>query len=167
MIILVCGAIVGCIPKSAQLKSRDLQAIEVGYVSDGSGEKILKDDNAVDQLATDVIDLMLIHGFEARHTSVSFGIQPWTGHTQDAYFRLVGSERISCIVEISKTAFSARFEEIEVAPQSDEFLTSKAELSVVRQAAIALNDFASERFPGRSIRVSVFNNPLADSVDDL
>jgi len=145
------------------LRSRDLQAVEVGYVSDGNSERILRDDNAVDQLATEVTETMLLSGFETSSAFVSFGIQPWTGHTQNLYFQLADNDRVRCIVEISKKAFSAQFEEIEVAVQSDEFSTSDAELSVVRRAAVALNDIIASKFPSRSVRISVFSKPIAES----
>jgi hypothetical protein len=163
VVALVAASVVtaGCIPKSMVLKSRDLQAVEVGFVSDGNGDKILLDDDAVDQIATGVIELMEQSGFVVSNTSTSFGLQPWTGHTRNVYFQLADNKGVRCIFEVSKKVFKAEFDEVEVTPQSDDYSTSDADVLAVRQAAIALNEFATENFPGRSVRVAVFNNPMA------
>jgi len=109
IVFAVCAGLLGCPPTNSLLKSRDLQAVEVGYVSDGSNDKILHDDNAVDQLATQVTEIMLFNGFEVSDTSVSYGIQPWTGHTQNVYFQLAGNDRVTCRTLYCQTS-SARAE---------------------------------------------------------
>ncbi len=145
------------------LRSQDIQKVEVGPAVDGSSGNVLLSNDAVDLLALDVIELLRGFDFAADHVSKSYGIQPWTGHTQNVYFKFGGDDRLRCIVEVSKSAFSAAFEEIEVAPNSNEFSTSDADRAVVSDAAVELKALVSQRIPNRSIKISVFSSPSSQS----
>ena len=150
----------GCPPKGAMLKHRDIQYIEVGLGVDGT-KKIISSDEEVDLLAAQVIELLQGQGFELLHSSVSWGLQPLTGHTQNLNFMLPETGSIHCYVQISKKEFQAKFRELEKKPQSNEFVTSNSDLVAVNKAIASLNKLAKQNFGGRSTRISKFDR--ADS----
>ncbi|MCE2029451.1 hypothetical protein [Sessilibacter corallicola] len=155
-IIMMTTLISGCLPKSAVLKYHDVQHIEAGLGVDGT-RKILNSDEEVDLLATEVIELLKGQGFELLNSSVSWGLQPLTGHTQNLSFRLLQAGSIHCYVQISKKEFWAKFRELEQKPQSNEFATTNSDLVAVSKAVDSLNELAKEKFNGRSTRISKFD----------
>ena len=155
-IITIAMLISGCPPKSTMLKHREVQHIEVGLGVDGTN-KILSSDEDVDLLATEVIELLQRQGFELLNTSVSWGLQPLTGHTQNLSFRLPETGSIHCYVQISKKEFRVKFRELEQKPQSNQFVTSSSDLVAVNKAIDSLNDLAKGKFIGRSTRISKFD----------
>jgi hypothetical protein len=153
---MIAALISGCPSKSAMLKHRDVQHIEAGIGVDGT-KKILNSDEEVDLLATEVIELLKGQGFELLNSSVSWGLQPLTGHTQNLSFRLPQTGSIHCYVQISKKEFGAKFRELEKKPQSNEFATTNNDLMAVNKAIDSLNELAKEKFNGRSTRISKFD----------
>lgn len=137
------------------LKHRDIQYIEVGLGVDGTKE-IVSSDDEVDLLSGEVIELLQGQGFELLHSSTAWGIQPLTGHTQNLGFRLSETGAVYCEVKISKKEFQAKFRELEKKPQSNEFITSDSNLVMVNKAIASLNEFAKQKFNGRSTRISKF-----------
>lgn len=155
-IITIALLISGCPPKSAMLKHRDVQYIEAGLGVDGT-KKILPSDEEVDHLATEVIELLQGQGFELLNSSVSWGLQPLTGHTQNLSFQLPETGSIHCYVQISKKEFRAKFRELEKKPQSNEFATTSSDLVAVNKAIASLNELVKGKFNGRSTRISKFD----------
>ena len=145
-----------CYPKSLMLKHRDIRSIEAGLGIDSS-EKIIPSDDKVDLLATKVAELLQDQGFELLNSSVSWGLQPLTGHTQNLGFRLLGENSVHCYVQISKKEFRVNFQELETKPHSNEFNTSSTDLAVVDKVVVLLNELAKQEFEGRTIRISEFN----------
>lgn len=154
--VFIAMLISGCPPKSAMLKHRDLQDIKVGLGVDGTA-KIIPSDFEVDLVASEVREMLQEQGFELLHSSVSWGLQPLTGHTQLLSFRLHGSKSIHCYVKISKKEFQAEFQELETKPQSNEFTTNSNDLSAIDRAIMSLNELAKNKFGGRSTRISKFD----------
>jgi hypothetical protein len=155
-LIAVAFLLCGCPPKGAMLKQRELQHIDAGLGVDGT-KRIIKSDDEVDLIAGDVIQLLKKEGFELLNSSVSWGLQPLTGHTQNMSFRYPGTNALHCYVQVSKKEFQVRFVELESKPQSYEFATNDADLKAMQQAAETLNEFAKQKIPGRSIRISTFD----------
>ncbi|MCU7797489.1 MAG: hypothetical protein KZQ75_10195 [Candidatus Thiodiazotropha sp. (ex Myrtea spinifera)] len=155
-IVITALLLSGCHPKSAMLKQRDLQRIDVGLGVDGPS-KILPSDEEVDLLSREAVNLLQGHGFELLNSSVSWGLQPLTGHTQNLGLRLPGTNAIYCYVKISKKEFQAEFVEMEKQPQTNKFATSNSDLMVVDKAVAALNELAKLKFKGRSTRISKFD----------
>lgn len=155
-IIIVAMLLSGCPPKSAMLKHRDIQNVEAGLGIDGT-TKIVSSDEEVDLLAAEVTELLQMQGFELLNSSVSWGLQPLTGHTQNLGFRLPGTNSIHCYVQISKKEFRAKFQELESKPQSNEFNTNNSDLVAIDKAVASLNQLAKQKFKGRTVRVSTFD----------
>ncbi|MDB4076586.1 hypothetical protein N9537_01975 [Porticoccaceae bacterium] len=155
-IILVAMLVSGCLPKSAMLKHRDIQNIEAGLGVDGT-KKIIPSDEEVDLLAAEVTELLQQQGFELLNSSVSWGLQPLTGHTQNLGFRFPGTNSVHCYVQISKKEFRAKFRELESKPQTNEFNTNDRDLAAISKAIASLDTLTKQKFNGRSIRVSRFD----------
>jgi len=138
------------------LKQRELQHIDAGLGVDGT-KRIITSDEEVDLLAGEVINLLKNEGFEFLSSSMSWGLQPLTGHTQNLSFRYPGTNALHCYVQISKKEFQVKFFELESKPQSNEFATNEVDLQAIKKAAERLNELAKHKIPGRSIRISTFN----------
>ena len=155
-IIIVSMLMSGCPPMSAMLKHRDISNVEAGLGIDGT-EKIISSDEEVDILASQVIVLLEKQGFELLNSSISWGLQPLTGHTQNLGFKYPGTNSVHCYVRISKKEFLARFRELESKPQTNKFNTNSSDLAAIDKAVASLNQFAKQNFKGRTIRVSKFD----------
>lgn len=160
VIIIISILVSGCLPKSAMFKHRDIQHIEAGLGIDGT-KRIISSDDKVDLLAAQVTELLQRQGFELLNSSISCGVLPLTGHTQNLGFRYPGTNSVYCYVQISKKEFHAKFREVEAKPQTNEFNTNSSDLEAIDRAVVSLNDFAKQKINGRTIRISTFDRSEA------
>ncbi|GAB2191588.1 hypothetical protein MAH1_31960 [Sessilibacter sp. MAH1] len=149
--LLLCG----CPPKGAMLKQQNIQRIDAGLGVDGTS-KILASDEEVDQFALEIENFLKSEGFELLNSSISWGLQPLTGHTKNLGLRYPGTNAIYCYVKVSKKELQIKFVEIEKQPQSNEYATTANDLLVVNETIIALTELAKLKFKGRYVRVSKF-----------
>lgn len=155
IIVLLCQFILACIPSSMMTLNRDVQYIEVGLGVDGA-QKILTSNEAVDTLAVDIISLMKNQGYVLNYQSTSWGLLPFTGHTQNMSFSKPENRSIYCYVKISKKEFGAYFREIESEPRSGKFLTSLDDKVSIDKTLTAINELTRKTFKKRASRVSKF-----------
>lgn len=157
-LITICIFLWGCPPKGFVLKHRSIQHVEAGLGIDGTS-RIIQTDEEVDALAIEVAELLEKYGFELKNSSVSWGVQPLTGHTQNQGFALKGTKSVYCYVRISKKEFIAEFQEVETEYESNIFATTNEEKAVVSDAVAALSELAKRKFSDRVVRVSEFEQP--------
>jgi len=154
LVLISCLLLTGCPPKNSILYSRSLNSVEAGYVADKSTDRLLKSDEAVDKMSLKVIDTLEEQGFELAQNGVSFGLQPFTGHTRDLIFHAPGNYRVRGVVRISKKEFLAEFEELETEHKSGIYNTTPKELEMIRLSIEALSKLARESYSGRMVKVS-------------
>jgi len=151
--------LVGCIPPSAMLKTQNIQAIEAGFIADSETGKILSSNQEVDSLANGVVKTLELAGFRKTNQSVSFGLLPATGHTQNLGFYLVENEYVQAYVEISKSSIKVIFREMEMEHGASNFTTSEIEREMVRIASATVSQYLKSTIGKRSIRIVVYDNP--------
>lgn len=127
------------------LRSNDVASLVVGH----SGKSdLLASDEAVDRLATDVAQLLADHGFIIKDKSQSFGLQPFTGHTQNIWLRLAESERIFGYVSISKCCIEVVFRELETEIGSGIYNTTQQQREQINAARALVEEYVFNRTKG-------------------
>ena len=136
------------------VKNNNLQSIHIGKNS--TEQKLSESDNDVDSISNMVGIILNEHGFELSHMSNSYGLSPFTGHTKNSNYHLLQNKDIVCAVIISKHEFTIFFNEIELAPKSNNYSTTDSDLHIIKTLIIELINFASREYPGQSIQVSSY-----------
>jgi hypothetical protein len=161
LLLITLGATltVGCIPKGTLLKSRDIQLIDAGYAVDRYPGCLLESDAAVDAVASNTIKVLGAAGFKLMDQSISYGVLPLTGHTQNLIFHREGRDRIRALVLISGSKFSATFEELEAAPNTHDYYTTEQDRAAISNAVSSIKEFINTQYPGRAARISHYTHP--------
>ena len=149
----------GCIPPSAMLKTQNIQGIEAGFVADSETGNVISSNEQVDFLARGVVQTLEVAGFINTNQSVSFGLLPATGHTQNLGFDLVENEYVQAYVQISKSSIKVIFREMELEHGTGNFTTSEKQRELVRIASAAVSQYIKSKIGKRSVRLLVYENP--------
>ncbi|WP_045856505.1 hypothetical protein [Teredinibacter purpureus] len=149
----------GCIPPSAMLKTQSLQEVEAGFVADSDSGKLFLSNEDVDIAAEEITQVLREFDFERTNQSVSFGLLPATGHTQNLGFKLGENIYVQAYVEISKSSVKVVFREMELEHGKNNFLTDEKERQSVKSATAAVTQYLKSKIGTRSIRVLTYENP--------
>jgi len=158
LLLIACTLLTGCPPKDKLLRSQNIQQVQVGYAADQKSERLLQSNESVDNFANSVTILMKEVGFNKGYSSISWGLQPLTGHTQNLSYKMQGNDFIYCSVTISKTEFTAKCKELEARPKSGEYLATEKQKDHINKAIGVLNELVKNKFTGRASRISIYDN---------
>ena len=141
------------------LRSNDIESVTL---QSSVGHNLLTTNAEVDQMALDLSAFLNGKGFKVTHTSRSFGVKPWTGHTQDVYLRLADNERVLALISISKCCIETTFRELETEIGSETFAATPEQLRKVRELGPLVESFIRSRLEG-SDRPNKSFNPTPDN----
>ncbi|WP_428385934.1 hypothetical protein [Nevskia ramosa] len=139
ILILPLIAAMSCGP---YLRTNDIQTISLGS---HSGANLLGSSENVDALAQELESFLKTQGFAVSHTSTSFGVQPWTGHTQDIFMRLPDNDRVLVFASISKCCITTKFSELETAIGSGAFAATAEQRERINQLRPLVEAFIQEK----------------------
>ena len=140
--ILFLSGMMSCGP---HLQQRDIATIEF---ASASRDRILDQNEAVDLLVSQITEFLVGEGFEKSHRSTSFGLQPWTGHTQHSALHLVSNDRVVVYFSAAKCCISATFSELETAIGSGEFAATSSDRKRIREVEVALRRLLETNIDG-------------------
>lgn len=117
-------------------------------------ERIFETNELVDELTSGLIAFFVARGFESIRQSKSFGLQPWTGHTQDVWLQLAENDGVWLYVSVAKCCISAEFSELETAIDSAVFSARPSDKERIREAEIALISFLKSEVASENLGLS-------------
>lgn len=135
--LLLCG-MMSCGPRP-----RNNEMLSLSLV-DPAGDHILASDQAVDYLAARLSELLHAQGFENPRPSKSFGLQPWTGHTQNLWAVFQSNQRIYVYASISKCCIEVSFHEMETGIGTDEYSASPSDREAIGRIWKSIGEFLRE-----------------------
>lgn len=124
-------------------QQRDLVHLRVLHPG---GNNIFSSNEAVDSAANHLTKLLQEKQLIHNNTRKSFGVQPWTGHTQNIHVTLASNSNVYGHVEIAKSYVLIRFREIERELKSGIYDTTPNENSQVSSTAETLKKYLTKNY---------------------
>ncbi len=147
VVCLILPYILGMATCGPYLEQRDLVNLSVTRALE---QRVVEDDAAVDTLAYELKQLFMSNGFYHISTGNSYGLSPWTGHTNNMHFGLKANNNVKAYTSVSKALLSLQIVELEKEVESGLFNTTKENMTEVLALKSKIMKYLKEKHKGLS-----------------
>ncbi len=154
VLVLLVPFLAGCPPTSLLRSQRRVSVVEAGAGVDAGKGRLVSTHDDLAAAASRFTERLESLDFELLNASDSFGLVPWTGHTENLTFTYTPNPDVVVVLTMSKGKFDCEILQYETEPKSGIYDLDEDEARRLEEAARQIRELAAEVFPGRAVRVS-------------